>query len=82
MALYKADQRPPPLKATFEEVIKTDPDMAKILDAGKNGDIMPAIPEMATVWDPLGKAQSAVIGGAAPGSTAAAAAKAISGQIK
>lgn len=82
MALYKADQRPPPLKAAFEEVIKTDPDMAKILDAGKNGDIMPAIPEMATVWDPLGKAQSAVIGGAAPGSTAAAAAKAISGQIK
>jgi arabinogalactan oligomer/maltooligosaccharide transport system substrate-binding protein len=82
MALYKADQRPPPLKAAFEEVIKNDPDMAKILDAGKNGDIMPAIPEMATVWDPLGKAQSAVIGGAPPGSTAAAAAKAISGQIK
>jgi arabinogalactan oligomer / maltooligosaccharide transport system substrate-binding protein len=82
MALYKADQRPPPLKAAFEEVIKNDPDMAKILDAGKNGDIMPAIPEMATVWDPLGKAQSAVIGGAPPGSTVAAAAKAISGQIK
>jgi arabinogalactan oligomer / maltooligosaccharide transport system substrate-binding protein len=82
MALYKADQRPPPLKAAFEEVIKTDPDMAKVLDAGKNGDIMPAIPEMATVWDPLGKAQSAVIGGAPPGSTVAAAAKAISGQIK
>jgi arabinogalactan oligomer / maltooligosaccharide transport system substrate-binding protein len=82
LALYKADQRPPPLKAAFEEVTKTDPDMAKILEAGKNGDIMPAIPEMATVWDPLGKAQSSVIGGAPPGSTAAAAAKAISGQIK
>jgi arabinogalactan oligomer/maltooligosaccharide transport system substrate-binding protein len=82
MALYKADQRPPPLKAAFQEVIKSDPDMAKVLEAGKNGDIMPAIPEMATVWDPLGKAQSAVIGGAPPGSTAAAAAKAISGQIK
>ena len=82
MARYKADQRPPPLKAAFQEVIKSDPDMAKVLEAGKNGDIMPAIPEMATVWDPLGKAQSAVIGGAPPGSTAAAAAKAISGQIK
>jgi arabinogalactan oligomer/maltooligosaccharide transport system substrate-binding protein len=82
MALYKADQRPPPLKAAFQEVIKSDPDKAKVLEAGKNGDIMPAIPEMATVWDPLGKAQSAVIGGAPPGSTAAAAAKAISGQIK
>jgi arabinogalactan oligomer/maltooligosaccharide transport system substrate-binding protein len=82
VALYKADRRPPPLKAAFAEVAKTDPDMAKILAAGKNGDIMPAIPEMATVWDPLGKAQSAVVGGAPPGSTVAAAAKAISGQIK
>jgi len=82
VALYKADRRPPPLKAAFEEVSKTDPDMAKILEAGKDGDIMPAIPEMATVWDPLGKAQSATVGGAPPGSTVAAAAKAIEGQIK
>jgi arabinogalactan oligomer/maltooligosaccharide transport system substrate-binding protein len=82
VALYKADRRPPPLKAAFEEVSKTDPDMAKILEASKDGDIMPAIPEMATVWDPLGKAQSATVGGAPPGSTVAAAAKAIEGQIK
>ena len=82
VALYKADRRPPPLKAAFDEVAKTDPDMAKILEAGKNGDIMPAIPEMATVWDPLGKAQSATVGGASPASTVAAAAKAIEGQIK
>ena len=82
VALYKAYRRPPPLKAAFEEVSKTDPDMAKILEAGKDGDIMPAIPEMATVWDPLGKAQSATVGGAPPGSTVAAAAKAIEGQIK
>ena len=82
IALYKADRRPPPLKAAFAEVSKTDPDMAKILEAGKDGDIMPAIPEMATVWDPLGKAQSATVGGAPPASTVAAAAKAIEGQIK
>jgi arabinogalactan oligomer/maltooligosaccharide transport system substrate-binding protein len=82
VALYKADKRPPPLTAAFEEVSKEDPDMAKILDAGKNGDIMPAIPEMATVWDPLGKAQSATVGGASPASTVNAAANAIEGQIK
>jgi arabinogalactan oligomer/maltooligosaccharide transport system substrate-binding protein len=82
VALYKADRRPPPLKAAFAEVSKTDPDMAKILAAGKDGDIMPAIPAMATVWDPLGKAQSATVGGANPDSTVAAAAKAIQGQIK
>ena len=82
MSLYNADKRPPPLTAAFEEVSKKDPDMAKILEAGKNGDIMPAIPEMATVWDPLGKAQSATVGGASPTSTVKAAANAIEGQIK
>ena len=82
ISLYNADKRPPPLKAAFAEVSKRDPDMARILAAGKDGDIMPAIPEMATVWDPLGKAESATVGGAAPGSTVAAAAKAIEGQIK
>jgi arabinogalactan oligomer/maltooligosaccharide transport system substrate-binding protein len=82
MSLYEADKRPPPLTAAFEEVSKKDPDMAKILDAGKNGDIMPAIPEMATVWDPLGKAQSATVGGAPPSSTVQSAATAIEGQIK
>jgi arabinogalactan oligomer/maltooligosaccharide transport system substrate-binding protein len=82
MALYEADRRPPPLTAAFQQVARTDPDMAKILEAGKNGEIMPAIPEMATVWDPLGKAEAATIGGAAPAPTVAAAAEAISGQIK
>jgi arabinogalactan oligomer/maltooligosaccharide transport system substrate-binding protein len=82
MALYKADRRPPPLTAAFEEVSRSDPDMARILEAGKSGDIMPAIPEMATVWDPLGKAQSATVGGASPSSTVKAAANAIEGQIK
>ncbi len=83
VALYKADRRPPALKAAFDGGQgKTDPDMAKILDAGKDGDIMPAIPEMAAVWDPLGKAEAAMVGGAPPASTVAAAAKAIEGQIK
>jgi arabinogalactan oligomer/maltooligosaccharide transport system substrate-binding protein len=82
LSLYNADKRPPPLKAAFAQVSKSDPDMAKILAAGKDGDIMPAIPEMATVWDPLGKAESATVGGAPAGSTVAAAAKAIEGQIK
>jgi hypothetical protein len=36
MSLYKADPRPPPLKAAFAEVSKTDPDMAKILAAGRD----------------------------------------------
>jgi arabinogalactan oligomer/maltooligosaccharide transport system substrate-binding protein len=37
---------------------------------------------MATVWDPFGKAESAVIAGADPKTALTAATKTISGQIK
>jgi arabinogalactan oligomer/maltooligosaccharide transport system substrate-binding protein len=82
VALYQADPRPPALTSALDQVKATEPNMAKVLDAGKGGDIMPAIPAMATVWDPLGKAEAAIIGGAAVPSTVAAAAKNIQSQIK
>lgn len=82
VALYKADPRPPALTAALEEVKGSSPNLQKFLDAGQNGDILPAIPEMATVWDPWGKAEAAIIGGADPTSTTSAAAKAIQKQIK
>ena len=47
-------------------------------EAGReSGQIMPSIPAMAAVWDPLGKAEAAVVGGADPASTISAAGKAI-----
>lgn len=82
VALYKADPRPPALTAALEEVRSTSPTLQKFLDAGQDGDILPAIPEMATVWDPWGKAEAAIIGGADPASTTTAAATAIAKQIK
>ena len=82
VALYKADPRPPALTAALEEVSTGSPTLQKFLDAGKDGDILPAIPEMATVWDPWGKAEAAIIGGANPASTTTAAATAIQKQIK
>jgi arabinogalactan oligomer/maltooligosaccharide transport system substrate-binding protein len=82
VALYNADPRPPALTEALDEVKADSPSLAKFLEAGKDGDILPAIPEMATVWDPWGKAQAAIIGGADPASTTAAAAKTISSQIK
>jgi arabinogalactan oligomer / maltooligosaccharide transport system substrate-binding protein len=82
VALYKADPRPPALTAALEEVKVGSPTLQKFLDAGKDGDILPAIPEMATVWDPWGKAEAAIIGGADPAGTTTAAATAISKQIK
>ncbi|MEE6259562.1 sugar ABC transporter substrate-binding protein [Plantactinospora sonchi] len=82
VALYQADPRPPALTAALDQVKGTDPDLAKFLDAGKNGAVLPAIPAMAAVWDPFGKAEAAVIGGADVANTITSAGKTIAGQIK
>ncbi|MCM0677663.1 maltose ABC transporter substrate-binding protein [Micromonospora phytophila] len=82
VALYNAEPRPPALTAAFDQVKGTDPDLAKFSEAGKNGQVLPAIPAMAAIWDPFGKAEAAVIGGADPAKTITAAGKTISGQIK
>lgn len=81
-ALYDAEPRPPALTAALDAVKSSDPDAAKFMDAGKNGVILPAIPEMAAVWDPFGKAEAAVIGGSDVPTSVNAAAKAISDKIK
>ncbi|MBM7080941.1 sugar ABC transporter substrate-binding protein [Micromonospora sp. WMMD734] len=82
VALYQAEPRPPALTAAFDQVKGTDPDLAKFSEAGKGGQVLPAIPAMAAIWDPFGKAEAAVIGGADPAKTVTAAGKTISGQIK
>lgn len=82
VALYKADPRPPALTTALEAVKAASPNLQKFLDAGQDGDILPAIPEMATVWDPWGKAEAAIIGGADPTGTTSAAAKTIQRAIK
>ena len=82
VALYRAEPRPPALTAAFDQVSGTDPDLAKFLDAGRDAVPLPAIPAMASVWDPFGKAEAAIVGGAAPKTAMDAAAKTISSQIK
>lgn len=82
VALYKAEPRPPALTAAFDQVKGEDADLAKFQEAGKNGQVLPAIPAMAAIWDPFGKAEAAVIGGADPAKTITAAGKTIAGQIK
>ena len=81
-ALYDAEPRPPALTVALDQVKSSDPDAQKFLDAGKNGAILPAIPEMAAIWDPFGKAEAAVVGGADPATTVQAAGKAIADKIK
>ena len=82
VALYRAEPRPPALTAAFDQVKGADPDLAKFIAAGRNGVPLPAVPEMAAIWDPFGKAEAAVIGGADPAGTVTAAGKTIAGQIK
>ena len=54
LALYEANNRAPAWVATAEAV--DDPDLAAFTEAGANGLAMPAIPEMAQVWDAWGNA--------------------------
>ncbi|BBH63478.1 sugar ABC transporter substrate-binding protein [Actinoplanes sp. OR16] len=82
VALYNAEPRPPALTAAFDQVKGADADLQKWVDAGKNAVPLPAIPEMAAIWDPFGKAEAAVIGGADAEKTVTAAGKTISGSIK
>ena len=82
VALYRAEPRPPALTAAFDQVKATDPDLQKFVEAGRNAVPLPAVPEMAAVWDPFGKAEAAVIGGADPAKTLTAAGTTISAAIK
>ncbi|WBB77549.1 maltose ABC transporter substrate-binding protein [Micromonospora sp. WMMD882] len=82
VALYNAEPRPPALTAALDQVKGNDPDLVKFQEAGKNGQVLPAIPAMAAIWDPFGKAEAAVIGGADPTTTVTAAGKTIAGSIK
>ncbi|MGK5677680.1 sugar ABC transporter substrate-binding protein [Actinoplanes sp. URMC 104] len=82
VALYEAEPRPPALTAAFDQVKTKDPDLEKFVRAGKDGQPLPAIPEMAAIWDPFGKAEAAVIGGADPAKTLTAAGRTISAAIK
>jgi arabinogalactan oligomer/maltooligosaccharide transport system substrate-binding protein len=83
LALFKANPNVPALKAALEQLQSSDPMVVKVADAGReSGVIMPSIPEMAAVWDPLGKAEAAVVAGANPQTTVPAAAKAIQNALK
>ncbi|GAA3755277.1 arabinogalactan oligomer/maltooligosaccharide transport system substrate-binding protein [Spinactinospora alkalitolerans] len=81
VALYESDPRPPALTAALEQIGEDDPDLAKVVAAGENGDPLPAIPQMAAIWDPFGKAEASVIGGADPEETVTAAGETIADQI-
>ena len=81
--LFEATKNVPANVDTLSQIEGDNPAVAAVAAAGaENGQIMPSIPQMAAVWDPLGKAEAAVIGGADPESTIKSAQKAIESAIK
>ena len=75
--LYAVDPRRPALTESATAAAAEDPNIPKFADAGANGTILPAIPEMGQVWSPFGIAEAAIVGGTDPKTALTAAAKAI-----
>lgn len=68
-ALYEGAKLPPAMTVVQESIAGDDPDIALFAEAANRAQPMPAIPAMAAVWEPLGKAYSAIVGGADPAKT-------------
>jgi arabinogalactan oligomer/maltooligosaccharide transport system substrate-binding protein len=67
LALFEANRRPPALTSAFEQVTGDDPVMGAFGEAGSQGQPMPAVPAMSTVFSALGDAYRLVLtGGAEP----------------
>lgn len=80
MSLYEDTNLPPAMTAVQQQV--TDKDIALFAEAANKAAPMPAIPEMAAVWEPLGKAYAAIVTGADPTKTMSDAGKTISSAIE
>ena len=66
-AMAKATQEPPAMTAVAKTV--SDPNTRLFAAAAQGAAPMPAIPAMAAVWAPLGKAYAAIVAGADPTKT-------------
>jgi arabinogalactan oligomer/maltooligosaccharide transport system substrate-binding protein len=68
-SLYRSQPLPPAMQEVLKSVTVKDPDTAAFAAAASAGVPLPALPEMTSVWEPLGKAEVAIIGGADPHTT-------------
>ncbi len=77
--LFEETKLPPAMTSVQDSI--DDADIALFAEAANQASPMPAIPAMAAVWAPLGKAYSAIVGGADPAKTMKAAGKTINREI-
>lgn len=77
--MYEVAKLAPAMLAVQEKV--TDEETKIFADAANQAEPMPALPAMQAVWEPLGKAYSAIVGGADPVKTMTDAGKTISSSL-
>ncbi|MDO5740861.1 MAG: maltose ABC transporter substrate-binding protein [Ornithinimicrobium sp.] len=63
ISLFEAGDRPPALTAAYEQVAKDNADIQAWGEAAAGGTPMPNIPQMNSVWGPLGKAEADIVSG-------------------
>lgn len=68
-AMFEGAGLPPAMTSVRETVSAENPEVGVFADAAEAGDPMPAIPAMQSVFEPLGKAYAAIVGGADPTQT-------------
>jgi maltose-binding protein MalE len=69
-ALYQAGGRPPAHLAAFAAAAASDPDIQGFGESGINGQPMPAIPEMGSVWSAWTDAYALILNGTVSGEQA------------
>lgn len=79
--MYELAGLPPAMLSVAEAVAAEDPTVEVFTQAYQGGAPMPALPAMAAVWEPLGQAYSAIVGGADPAATMRTAGETISAAI-
>ena len=70
MALFEAGGRPPAHIAAFDAAAAGDPDIEGFGQSGLNGQPMPAIPEMGSVWSAWTDAYALILNGTSTGEEA------------
>ena len=80
-AMFPGNELPPVNLELQDKLGAENPEVIKIAELAAEATPMPAIPEMAAIWQPLGQAEANIVGGADPESTMVSAGEEIVGQI-
>ena len=79
--MFEGAKLPPTMTTVREKIAGQYPAIETFASAAGSAQPMPAIPEMAAVFAPLGQAFAAIVGGAEPESTMRAAGETIAAAI-